>query len=536
VGGVLLSAALAVILTTLYGGELLAPQLAPPPEGQAAKISLRAGAPAASRVVLSRGQVMTRELAARLPTMEHGRRQNPLGPLIGYALAVILGATLLSAFLRAQPPLGPLARTQAVLFGALLIGTLLGKGFLLLTPYPALWLPTATLPMLCAWVIDRRVGHTAAVMAAFMSMLLVPVDLFLMVVVLAQGLTAASFLEPNKRQSSVWLGGLAAGVIGVLAYGTLLLMAYGRIPIEELSLKQSGLLAALAVGPISAVLTLVLVLPMTSLVGTVSRSQLVDLGDMNSDLLKYIAERAPGTWQHSLAMANLAEAAANAIGANGLLTRVGAYYHDLGKTVQPEYYVENQKGGPNPHDNLEPDVSADAIFSHVVEGVKIARRQGIPERVTDFVHMHHGTSMLQYFFNKNMELGNPKGLAEIDFRYPGVKPQSKETAIIMICDAVEAASRTLGANPERKAIDMALQKIIFEKLQTGQFDESGLSVSDLSRIAKSLGDSLAGALHVRIKYPWQKEEDAKKGAAPQPAQNGAGPQPGQPARAGAPSR
>jgi membrane-associated HD superfamily phosphohydrolase len=136
--------------------------------------------------------------------------------------------------------------------------------------------------------------------------------------------------------------------------------------------------------------------------------------------------------------------------------------------------------------------------------------------------MHHGTSMLQYFYNKNMELGNPKGLDEADFRYPGVKPQSKETAIIMICDAVEAASRTLGPNPERKAIDSALQRIIFEKLQTGQFDESGLTVTDLAKIAKSLGDSLAGALHVRIKYPWQKEEEAR-----QQQREPTGPQPGQ---------
>jgi putative nucleotidyltransferase with HDIG domain len=207
-------------------------------------------------------------------------------------------------------------------------------------------------------------------------------------------------------------------------------------------------------------------------------------------------------------MANMAELAANAIGANGRLVRVGAYFHDLGKSLQPKYFIENlEPGETSPHDKLPPEVSCDAIFAHVTEGIVTARKAGLHERIIDFMHMHHGNGVLEYFWAKTREQNNPRNLSVEHFRYPGVPPQSRETAILSICDAVEAAARTL-KKPEANAIDNLVQRIVYGKLHLGQLDESGLSMADLRRVAESLRDTIRHANHGRIEYPWQKAQQS----------------------------
>jgi len=245
------------------------------------------------------------------------------------------------------------------------------------------------------------------------------------------------------------------------------------------------------------------------LVGEIPKHKLIELEDLSHPLLKQISERAPGTWQHSLTMANMAECAANEIGADGRLVRVGAYFHDLGKSLNPKYFIENlEPGETSPHDRLPPEVSCDAIFRHVSEGIATARRSGLHERIIDFMHMHHGNGVLEYFWAKCREQGNPKKLTVEHFRYPGVPPQSRETAILSICDAVEAAARTL-KKPDVTAIDNLVQRIVYGKLHLGQLDESGLSMGDLRRVAESLRDTIRHANHGRIEYPWQKaQQDA----------------------------
>ncbi|HKQ71000.1 MAG TPA: HDIG domain-containing protein, partial [Polyangiaceae bacterium] len=206
---------------------------------------------------------------------------------------------------------------------------------------------------------------------------------------------------------------------------------------------------------------------------------------------------------HARAMANLAEAAAAALSADALLVRAGAYYHDLGKTVQPKYFVENLlPGEESPHEELEPEVSADAIMAHVVAGTKILREGGVPEPVVEFAYTHHGTQVVEYFWHKCMNAGNPNGLTEDHFRYPGMKPQTKETAILMLVDSIEAASRTIDP-PEREKFEEMIQRIIFTKLRGGQLDESGLSVSDLRTLVTRMSDTLVNMFHHRIRYPWQ---------------------------------
>jgi putative nucleotidyltransferase with HDIG domain len=248
--------------------------------------------------------------------------------------------------------------------------------------------------------------------------------------------------------------------------------------------------------------------------GVVSRAQLLNLTDLAQPLLKKMASEAPGSWEHSRAMANLAEAAAAAIGADALLTRVGAYYHDLGKTCQSKYFIENLgRGERSPHQDLDPDVSADAIMAHVVEGVRILRRGHIPEAVIEFSYTHHGTSIIEYFWHKCVEQGNPKGLTEDAFRYPGMRPRTRETAILMLVDSIEAGARTVDPPTRDKFLEM-VQRVIFVKMQQGQLDESGLSVSDIRTLALHITDALVNAYHKRVRYPWQDAVD--RGEAPLP--------------------
>ena len=245
--------------------------------------------------------------------------------------------------------------------------------------------------------------------------------------------------------------------------------------------------------------------PGERLLGGVSRDRLIELTDLDQPLLQKMAGEAPGSWEHARAMANLAEAAAAAIGADTLLTRVGAYYHDLGKTLQPKYFVENLLPGErSPHEDLEPDVSADAIMAHVVQGTKILREGGIPEPVVEFAYTHHGTQTIEYFWAKCLERGNPNELKEEFFSYPGMKPQTKETAILMLVDSIEAASRTIQP-PDRDKFEQMIQRVIFTKLKSGQLDDSGLSTEDLRTIIAKMSDTLLSMYHGRIKYPWQRE-------------------------------
>jgi putative nucleotidyltransferase with HDIG domain len=258
--------------------------------------------------------------------------------------------------------------------------------------------------------------------------------------------------------------------------------------------------------------------PVGRLLGSVSRARLLDLADLTQPLLQKMAREAQGSWEHARAMANLAEAAASSIGADALLTRVGAYYHDLGKTCQAKYFIENlDPGEVSPHEGLDPDVSADAIMAHVVEGVRILREGRIPEPVVEFAYTHHGTSVIEYFWHKCLAQGNPKALGESFFRYPGMRPRTKETAILMLIDAIEAASRTIDP-PEREKFEEMVNRILFVKLRQGQLDDSGLTIEDLRVISKRLVDMLVKMNHHRIRYPWQDAKD--KGEAPLPVPEG----------------
>jgi len=230
----------------------------------------------------------------------------------------------------------------------------------------------------------------------------------------------------------------------------------------------------------------------------VSDVSLLELSDTNSKLLKELSEKAPGTFNHSLQVANLCEAAANAVGANSLLLRVGALYHDIGKLSAPEFFSENQIQGANPHDDLTPSESAHIIRRHVIYGIEIAQKNNLPDRVIDFIRTHHGNSLVYYFYKKQLE---EEGEAnEKDFRYPGPIPFSKETAILMMCDAVEAASKSL-KQPDYPTLDQFVERIISSQLEGGQYSAATITLKEIETIKAVLKKKLTNIYHVRVEYP-----------------------------------
>ena len=232
--------------------------------------------------------------------------------------------------------------------------------------------------------------------------------------------------------------------------------------------------------------------------GLVSDVSLLELSDTNSELLKLLSDKSPGTFNHSLSVANLAEAAANEVGANSLLARVGALYHDIGKMNNPSYFSENQLTGVNPHDELNSKESVRIILDHVIQGIEIARKYNIPERVIDFIRTHHGTSLVYYFYNKDLKLEIKPD--EKDYMYGGPKPFSKETAIVMMCDGVEAASKSL-KNPDFVKINEFVNLIISKQINSDQFINANITFKEIEVIKKVLINKLINIFHIRIEYP-----------------------------------
>jgi putative nucleotidyltransferase with HDIG domain len=239
--------------------------------------------------------------------------------------------------------------------------------------------------------------------------------------------------------------------------------------------------------------------------GAVTDISLLELGDVSHPLLQELVRRAPGTYNHSITVASIGETAADAIGANGLLVRVGAYFHDIGKMLKPHYFVENASAGENRHDHLAPAMSTLIIIGHVKDGVDLANEHNLPRSVVDFIEQHHGTTLVEYFYHEAARLAEEQpdhrtDADESNFRYPGPKPQTRETAVLMIADAVEGASRAL-SEPTPSRIERLIHEIALRRLLDGQFDECGLTITELSRVEESLTKSLTAMYHGRVKYP-----------------------------------
>ncbi len=475
-------------------------------------------------VLAARGDVLSAEQAAAVTAVR--AHQAPGLPSFVATFAILFGLAWVYSHHLRRSPHGRHLRVQVINLATLAVVAIAAKVLLVLTPLSVLIVPVALASIIPTVVLDRVVGLATGVLAALVLALLVPFDLGTVTVLLATTSLAGLVVPERKTHttSAVLLGALAAVAGAGASYAAYMFLATGRSPLGELASPTAApWLAALAGGGLALALA-VIALPLYQLlVGEITHGALVRLEDLANPLLRQIATNAPGSWQHSLAMANMADIAAGAIGANGRLVRVGAYYHDLGKSLQPKYFIENlEPGEPSPHDRLAPEVSCDAIFAHVTEGLVHARRAKLPERIVDFMHMHHGDGVLEYFWGKCQEQGNPRGLTVEDFRYPGMRPQSRETAILAICDAVEAAARTLKRGDDQ-SVGALVQRIVYGKLHLGQLDDSGLSMADLRRLSDALRETIKHARHGRIEYPWQREAAAQDAsAAPSLGTSGSG--------------
>ncbi|MDQ0351057.1 putative nucleotidyltransferase with HDIG domain [Alkalibacillus filiformis] len=258
---------------------------------------------------------------------------------------------------------------------------------------------------------------------------------------------------------------------------------------------------------ISAILILGLFPLFEAGLNLLTESKLLSLANPNHPLLKQILVESPGTYHHSVMVANLSESACEAIGANGLLARVAAYYHDIGKSFQPHYFIENQQNMSNPHDELDPKISAEIILKHPYEGAAILRDYGLPGEIIDITEQHHGTTLLKYFYYQEKE--TDPNVREEQFRYLGPIPQSKESAVINICDSVEAAVRSK-SNPTLEEIRQVVRAIIHARLTDGQLDDSQLTLKDLRVIEESICDMLNGIFHSRIEYPEIKDSQVAR--------------------------
>ncbi|RJR41318.1 MAG: HDIG domain-containing protein [Desulfobacteraceae bacterium] len=286
--------------------------------------------------------------------------------------------------------------------------------------------------------------------------------------------------------------------------------------LEEMSLiVQMGW--AFAGGVASAPLALLFLPFMERVWNTASNFKLFKYTDLDHPLLKDLLTKTPGTYQHTMTVAHLAQSASESIGADSLLVRVGAYYHDVGKTSDPEYFVENQFGGPNLHQDLSPQKSAEIITDHVDNGLKLAREAGLPEVIQAFITQHHGTQLLEFFHDKACNCSGNEKVLEGRFRYRGPKPRRVETAVLMIADAAEAASRTLHEKT-RENIESMVRHIIECRIADGQFDECNFSTQDIAKVREALIDSLAASFHTRVEYPWQKNgaKNETEPASPKP--------------------
>ncbi|NIV92394.1 HDIG domain-containing protein [candidate division KSB1 bacterium] len=355
-------------------------------------------------------------------------------------------------------------------------------------------IPIAIASMLLTIFFDTRMAFIGTVALSILIGAVRGNEFAIMFVSLFVGTISIFTVREIQARSWILKGILFISGAYVLAIGALELLRGQELMIRE------GFLYGIINGVLSPILTYGLMIIFEFSFKMTTDSTLLELSDLNKPLLRELAIRAPGTYHHSIMVGNLSEAAAEAIGANALLTRAGSYYHDIGKMEMPEYFVENQKGGKNPHEKLTPTMSCLILINHVKRGLEIAEEYNLPKEIRDFIPQHHGTNLISFFYKKALENSNGVDINESDFRYQGPRPQTKETGIVMLADAVEAVSRTL-KEPTVSRIRSLVNSFIQERLAGSELDECPLTIKDLHQIRESFVNNLTGIYHGRIEYP-----------------------------------
>lgn len=365
---------------------------------------------------------------------------------------------------------------------------------------PMLWsfaIPFATGSLLMTLLADRPTALFTGLFTSLVAGFLAPRGLEFAVFAALASSVAVYGIGPYRSRQTVTVAGALVGVASAIL--ALAMIAYTQQPFI-LNTILLAIACGLATGIFTAAVTAVLLPICETFFGILTDVKLLELSNADLPVLGQLAMRAPGTNQHSHAVGQLAEEACRVVGGNGLLARIGALYHDIGKTAAPEHYVENQLA-KNPHDTLRPTQSAKIIISHVTYGTKLAKEMGLPQRIIDFIPQHHGTRTLHYFLKKaQAEARDASEISENDFRYPGPKPQFKEAAIMMIADSCEAAARSL-AEPNPENIRFIVTKIIDAILADDQLGECDLTLRELTQIRESMIKSLIAIYHSRVDYP-----------------------------------
>ncbi|QZA32238.1 HDIG domain-containing metalloprotein [Hydrogenibacillus sp. N12] len=465
-------------------------------------------------IVLDYNQVINAEVLRKLELLGL-MQQDKTRPYAGLALITGMLAVSLDVYLgRSRPFLAAGGEKFALMWLLMLaFDLLLIKGFALLTVAGGFrdglyLLPAATMPLIAAILLSEGSAYTLALYGAiaggimFNERIGTLIEFRALLYLLATGLAGAWAIGTAPSRSRILRAGTVAAGAGIVAVFTVALLGGDDLTLPSAA-RWTG--EAIVQGLAAAVLTLGLIPLFEAAFGILSPMRLLELANPNQPLLRKLLLEAPGTYHHSVMVANLAEAAAEAIGADGLLARVGSYYHDVGKTKRPRYFVENQMGEESPHDRLSPWESRDIIIDHVFDGVKMLQEMRFPQAIIDIAAQHHGTTVIKYFYHKAKER-KPETKPE-EFRYPGPKPKTKEAAIVMIADTVEATLRAM-KSPTRAEIAALVERTIREKIDDGQFDHCDLTMRELDRIREAILATLSGSFHARIEYP----EESASGA------------------------
>lgn len=460
----------------------------------------------AGEIIVRAGDRVTVEQISILEQLGIQRTQSYTSTLIGAGLFVLLTFWVLIQFLRRYYSDIFKDDRLMLLIGLVFIIILLLTRFLTmikisdnaeinsLVGYLA---PVAAGSMLIAILLDNRLAHfLTLVMALYVGLITEGNQLFYGITAFVGGTVGVFQVYRLSQISDLAKSALYVALANIVTIVTLSMIGG--------SLSWNLILVGILIGAINGILSAILMigaLPyLESAFSITSMIKLLELSNPNHFLLKRLLLEAPGTYHHSLMVGNLAEASAESIGANPLLVRVGAYYHDIGKLKRPEYFVENQRGFENPHEKIAPALSALIITSHVKDGLEYARDAHLPEVVNDFIAQHHGNSLTRYFYGRALEEDRDGTISEDSFRYEGPKPQNKEVALVMLADSVEAAIRSLQEPTDAKIREM-VKKIIKDKLNDGQLESCDLTFKDLDTITQSFCTILEGMYHKRIEYP-----------------------------------
>lgn len=412
----------------------------------------------------------------------------------GYSILVALAFLMLFLFLKKYriEIFENNTKVTFIFFNIILIVLLLT----LIVKYDAKYIyvaPIVILPLVLKAFFDARLGLFAYVLTVLLLGFIVPNSFeFTFLQIIAGIVTILTISELNKR-ANLFISVFQITLVYIISYFAFSIIQEGNAKNLD---YEKFLYFALNGAALLFVLPLIYIFE--KLFGLVSDESLKELSNTNSKLLRELAENAPGTFQHSLQVANLAEAAANEVNANSMLVRTGALYHDIGKMLNPMYFTENQSTNVNPHNELTPTDSAQIIIDHIINGVELAKKNRLPDRIIDFIRTHHGTTLVYYFYKAEEKLN---GSADIkDFQYPGPIPFSKETAILMMCDSVEAASKSV-KEPTAQAFDILVEKVVNKQMEDGQFMNADITFKELQIIKKVLKKKLKNIYHLRIEYP-----------------------------------